>query len=330
MRRRGRGHLHLLYPQAVGGDIGCGILAVAFDISPDALMDPSTAGRVLARLGRAVPSRRRNRGGVAPLPADLAEGVLSHGRLETIRRQEGVLEFGTLGSGNHFVELQADEDNRLWLMVHSGSRAMGPAIRNHHLEQAQPVGSGLRAVDARASVGEAYLRDAAWARRFADASRKQIAHDVGDVVAELLGGSMDWSTAIATDHNHVEREEHGGALLWTHRKGAMPAWEGLDGVLPGSMGSASYHVRGRGHGKALCSSAHGAGRLLSRTQARQAVTSQDLHRQMAGTWYDYRHADRLRDEAPGVYKDIRAVVRAQRDLVKVTRVLRPILSYKGT
>lgn len=147
---------------------------------------------------------------------------------------------------------------------------------------------------------------------------------------DVLGGTLDWSTAISTDHNHVAQERHGGTQLWTHRKGAMPAHESVEGVLPGSMGSASYHVRGKGCADALCSSAHGAGRLLSRTEARRELTAKDLQRQMAGVWFDYRQTDRLRDEAPGAYKDIRAVVRAQRDLVKVTRVLRPVLNYKGT
>jgi tRNA-splicing ligase RtcB len=320
----------LIYPQAVGGDIGCGMLAVAFDTSADQLSDPSSAGRVLAQLGRVVPARRRNRGKAAPLPDDLEAGTLSDARLEAVRRDEGVLAFGTLGSGNHFVELQADEGDRLWLMVHSGSRAIGPAIRDHHLLRAEPVGSGLRALDVHAPSGQAYLADAAWARRYAQASRERIGRDAGDVIADVLGGTIDWSTAISTDHNHVEHEPHGSSRYWTHRKGAMPAHAGVAGVLPGSMGSASYHVLGKGCAAALCSSAHGAGRLLSRTDARRRVSTKDLHKQMAGVWYDYRNAALLRDEAPGAYKDIRAVARAQRDLVKVTRVLRPVLSYKGT
>src|SRR5262249_20140505 len=122
---------------------------------------------------------------------------------------------------------------------------------------------------------------------------------------------------------------HEGRDLWVHRKGAMPAHFGACGVLPGSMGSASFHVEGRGHEAALCSSAHGAGRALSRSAARRKVTERDLRRQMQGIWYDYRLSGRLRDEAPAAYKDIRAVLRAQADLVTVTRRLRPILNYKG-
>lgn len=150
----------------------------------------------------------------------------------------------------------------------------------------------------------------------------------------LLGiagsGHLQWAEAITTDHNHVKQEAHGAHHLWVHRKGAMPTWPGQAGVLPGSMGSLSYHVVGRGCAEALCSSAHGAGRILSRTEARKTITPRDLRRQTGRVWYDFRQSDRLRDEAPSAYKDIRAVARAQRDLVKVIRVLRPILNYKGT
>ena len=141
--------------------------------------------------------------------------------------------------------------------------------------------------------------------------------------------ALQWDLAITTDHNHVESEPHSGGTFWVHRKGAMAAAHDQWGALPGSMGTASFHVQGRGCSQALCSSAHGAGRLMSRTAARRTVTARELQRQMAGIWYDYRHAEQLRDEAPSSYKDIRAVARAQRELVKIVRVLRPVLNYKG-
>jgi tRNA-splicing ligase RtcB len=319
----------LIYPQAVGGDIGCGMLAVAFDLDARELENASIAGQVLAAIGRSVPARRRNRRAVVDLAEDIDSVTLSHPAIEAARRKAVAIEFATLGSGNHFIELQADDGGRLWLMVHSGSRAIGQTIRDHHLARGEPVGAGLRALDARADAGLAYLHDAAWARRFADASRRAMAANVGEVIAATLGGRMCWDTAIATDHNHVSLEPHGGRDLWIHRKGAMPARQGESGVLPGSMGTVSFHVEGRGHAEALCSSAHGAGRILSRTAARLKITEHDLRHQMNGVWYDHRLADRLRDEAPSAYKDIRAVLRAQKELVKVTRVLRPVLNYKG-
>lgn len=320
---------HLIYPQAVGSDIGCGMLAVAFDTDASRLADPRIAAGVLAGFGRAVPPARRNRESALPQPVGLTEAPLSHPRLEAVRRREGAVEFATLGSGNHFVELQADEDGRLWLMLHTGSRAVGQAIHVHHLERAERVGGTLKALDARTETGQAYLADLSWARRFADASRTAIAEEVGKVLLEWLTAKVCWETAIAADHNHVALEEHEGRELWVHRKGAMRARAGERGVLPGSMGTASFHVEGRGEDGALCSSAHGAGRLMSRSAARRHVTLKDVSQQMRGVWYDSRHADDLRDEAPAAYKDIRAVLRAQRELVKVTRTLRPVLSYKG-
>ena len=320
---------HLIYPQAVGGDIGCGMLAVAFDVEAAAIQDPGIAGRVLAELGRAVPARRRNRREALAPPSDVTSATLSHPSLEAIRRHEEPIAFATLGSGNHFIELQSDEDGRLWLMVHSGSRGIGPAVRDHHMARGDDVGGGLRALDVTSGQGARYLSDADWARRFADASRRAMAEDVGTVVESALGARLCWETVVTTDHNHVSLERHGGRALWVHRKGAMPAGLGQPGVLPGSMGSASFHVEGRGHEAALCSSAHGAGRALSRTAARAKVTDRDFRRQMKGVWYDFRLSERLRDEAPAAYKDIKAVLRAQRDLVKVTRVLRPVLNHKG-
>ena len=324
------GTTYLIYPQAVGGDIGCGVLAVPFDVSADRLADPTTAGRVLAKLAGAVPARRWNRKMTMEPPRDVASDTLSDPRLDAVWRKQGTLELATLGSGNHFAELQVDGEDRLWLMVHSGSRAMGPAIRDHHLERAQVAGSsGLRALDANSVKGRAYLHDTAWARRYAAANRQQIAMNIGTILTATIGATLQWNLAITTDHNHVESEPHSGSTFWVHRKGAMAAAHDQWGALPGSMGTASFHVQGRGCSQALCSSAHGAGRLMSRTAVRRSVTTRELQRQMAGIWYDYRHAEQFRDEPPSAYKDIRAVARAQRELVKIVRVLRPVLNYKG-
>jgi tRNA-splicing ligase RtcB len=318
----------LIYPQAVGGDIGCGMLAVSLDLDTAAQI-PKVAGEVLADLGRAVPARRRNRREIVSQPEDLVSATLSHTSLESVRRNEGAIEFATLGSGNHFIEIQADEDGRLWLMVHSGSRALGQAIRDHHLARAQPVTNRLRVLDANSDAGLEYLHDASCARRFAAASRRAMAEEAGRALARRLGAHMCWETAITTDHNHVSLERHGGGDLWVHRKGAMSAQVGESGVLPGSMGTFSFHVEGRGHPEALCSSAHGAGRALSRAAAHGKVSEREFRRQMEGVWYDSRLTARLRDEAPSAYKDIRAVLRAQKELVRVTRTLRPVLNYKG-
>lgn len=321
---------NLIYPQAVGGDIGCGMLAVAVDLEASVLKDPKIAAQLLNELGRKIPARRRNRNSILAQPAELANDSLSHVGLDAFRRKEAETEFATLGSGNHFLEIQADEEDRLWLMIHSGSRALGQVIRDHHLDHAHLVGGRFRALDANSEAGRAYLYDASWARRFAAESRKAMLEEVGKLMNRFFRCDISWDTMIATDHNHVALECHGGRELWVHRKGAMSIQRGELGVLPGSMGSLSFHVEGRGCEESLCSSAHGAGRALSRSAARSKFSDREFRRQMEGIWYDYRLTQKLRDEAPAAYKDIRAVLKAQRELVKVVRTLRPVLNYKGT
>jgi tRNA-splicing ligase RtcB len=209
------------------------MLAVALDLDASALDAPKVAGQILAELGSAVPARRRNRRLIIPQPQDVANDRLSHPVLDAVRRKEGATEFATLGSGNHFVEIQADEDDRLWLTVHSGSRALGQAIRDHHLASARPVDNRLRAIDANSDAGTRYLHDASCARRFADASRRAIAEEAGRVLSRIVGAHIDWGTVIMTDHNHVSREQHGGRDLWVHRKGAMSAQLDERGCCPG-------------------------------------------------------------------------------------------------
>jgi tRNA-splicing ligase RtcB (3'-phosphate/5'-hydroxy nucleic acid ligase) len=319
----------LIYPQAVGGDIGCGMLALAFDVEARDVAQPAVAGKILAEMGRVIPGRRRHRAAALPLLGDIAEDRLSHPQLSAAAREDGRMQLGTLGGGNHFVELQSDEEDRLWLMIHSGSRNMGQLIRTHHLAQASAVGYGMKALDAESSAGQAYLNDVAWARRYAAANRLAMAREVAELLKISLRAQARWEMMIAADHNHVAREAHDGQELYVHRKGAMPADAGMVGVLPGSMGTLSFHVEGLGCPVALRSSAHGAGRRMSREVAKKSISRQQMQRQMEGVWFDYRRADLLRDESPKAYKDVRAVVRAQKELVKVVRTLNPVVSYKA-
>jgi tRNA-splicing ligase RtcB (3'-phosphate/5'-hydroxy nucleic acid ligase) len=319
----------LLFPAAVGADIGCGMLAMAFDADAGVLADPVRSATLLKTLYAAIPSTRRHRARTIPWPAELRDARLSHASLDAIARSEGQLQLGTLGGGNHFIEFQSDEDDRLWLMIHSGSRCMGQAVRGFHLTRAMRTAQGMLALDADTTAGQAYLHDVAWASRYADANRRAMADAVVDLMAQTFAIRHVDASLIRCDHNHVACEEHFGEQFWIHRKGAMPAGANIAGVLPGSMGTLSYHVQGRGCAEAMRSSAHGAGRALSREKARRKVTARDLCRQMQGVWFDHRMAQSLRDEAPAAYKDVRAVLRAQHDLIRVTRTLRPLLSFKG-
>ncbi len=319
-----------LYPHAVGNDIGCGMAALCFPCEASILADEQSAARLLAGLYRTVPAIRHSRLTQSEkLPELLGRAPLSQPQLEKLKGRDGRVEFATLGRGNHFIELQADEEDQLWVMIHSGSRAMGQAINEIHLNKTRRANTDLPFLDAESEAGRAYLADLEWACHYADESRRAMAEAVTALMADLFGVVADRASFIGCNHNHVYREKHFGEEFWVHRKGAISAREGERGIIPGSMGTASFHVIGRGNEDSLRSSSHGAGRTMSRTQAFQTIPMSELHRQMKSVWFDQRLAGKLRDEAPSAYKDIHAVMRAQRDLTRIARKLRPILSYKG-
>ena len=258
------------------------------------------------------------------------------------------LTVSALGIGSYLGECTDEEDARYRASIRAAlaagvnvldtasnyrcqrsERAMGQAIRGHHVARGTRSGSYV-VLDADTDAGRAYAGDVAWARRYADANRRAMAEHVVGLMGRLFAIRAIEADAITCDHNHVARELHLGEEVWVHRKGAMPATDGAAGVVPGSMGTGSYHVIGRGCAEALRSSAHGAGRRMSRESARQQFSSRELCRQTKGVWFDPRSADQLRDEAPRAYKDVRGVIRASHELVRVTRLLRPLLTYKGT
>lgn len=319
-----------LYPQAVGGDIGCGILAVAVDIAATALRDERIARAILDGLGHSIPSNRHSAATAAQeLPLDLRRDVLSTDRLTKLAARDGRVQLGTLGRGNHFVELQADSNDQLWIMIHSGSRGIGQAISHWHLETARrECRLGLVSLSGTSVSGQDFLHDVDWARRYASENRRAMLRAVERLLHDHLGASCDWSSLIETDHDHVQREMHSGRELWVHRKGAQPAANEQLGLIPGSMGTCSFVVRGRGCSESLHSSSHGAGRPFSRTVARQRIGLRQLANEMRAVWFDERFSDLLRDEAPSAYKDVRAVMRAQTELTSILRELRPVLVFK--
>ncbi len=318
----------LLYPAAVGGDIGCGMAAVALDCPAARVDGAAAASDLIQELQIAVPIIRRHE------PSRLgwlSTTHLSDPALERKKDHDGRIELGTLGRGNHFLEFQEDlADGRLWLMVHSGSRCMGQVIRHHHLARAEGSCMGMRYLPADGPAGRAYLQDAGWARAYAAINRRIIINAALALLQERFAVAAIPGSYFQCDHNHVLRCCVGRRLLWVHRKGAMHASAGRPGIIPGSMGTLSYHVRGRGCPHALYSSSHGAGRAMTRERARQQINRESLLEQMGTVWFDRRAAHRLTEEAPHAYKDIAAVMRAQRELTTIVRVLRPVLSFKGT
>jgi tRNA-splicing ligase RtcB len=205
---------------------------------------------------------------------------------------------------------------------------MGQAITQHHLQDALP-GRRLTAWSAHSDRGSAYLADVGWAITYATHNRRRMLAAVERLLRERFGVFADWSTYVNCHHNHVQWETHGGRQLLVHRKGASSAHADEPGLIPGSMGTSSFHVLGRGCEEALCSSSHGAGRRLSRSEARQCVSMRDVERELKRVWFDHRLANALREESPSAYKDIHAVMRAQRELTRVAREMQPVLSYKG-
>ena len=321
-----------VFPAAVGSDIGCGMMAQRFDArASDIVPDPSTGQRILRALALLVPTHRHGeRTCPEALPEELSPLGLTTLPLRNRAARDGRVQLGTLGRGNHFLELQVDDEGSLWLMVHSGSRGMGQAITDHHTPRAMRDAQGTAYFEVGSEACRDYETDVAWARRYAECSREAMVTSVAVLLEAWFGVTADRDSRISCDHNHVAVEQHFGAEVRVHRKGALPAAEGQPGVISGSMGTLSYHVTGRGCARSLDSSSHGAGRRLRRSEAARQVSTKRLADQMGGVIYDRSLAKRLVEEAPSAYRDIERVMRAQRELTRITRRVRPILVHKGT
>lgn len=314
----------LIYPAAIGGDIGCGMLAVAVDLDADRI-DGRMAQQFLAMLDERVPIIKHSVAHNYELPSTLSCDKLQH-----LANKDGALQLGTLGRGNHFLELQrCRQSGQLWLMIHTGSRGMGPAIRDHHLNHADGRSGGLEFIAISSEQGKALCNDMAWARGYAELNRLQILSQCEAIFSQLFNVKVMTQTMIHCDHNHLEPLDIKGETLLVHRKGASMVDKGQMAVIPGSMGSDSFHVEGKGNLDALCSSSHGAGRCMSRQLARNTISAQNLAGQIDGVFYQTHKLRFLTEEAPSSYKNIDKVMKAQKHLVKVKRRLSPILSYKG-
>lgn len=323
-------------PYAVGVDIGCGMIAVRTDLHRDELR--GREGRILGRIRELIPSGVA-KGHAKPTvqserffkehgpPPGAALGVKGADALvETARHQ-----FGTLGAGNHFVEVCEDADGNTWLVLHSGSRGVGNQLATAHVRVAQelvdtPLESREFAFVRRGTPAfDAYIADMLWCQRYAYAQREAMMDALCEAV-ESETRAFDQLERINCHHNYAEEVEPG---LWLTRKGAIDASQGKPGVIPGSMGAATYIVRGKGNAESYRTSPHGAGRLLGRNQARRVLDIASFKAQMAGrTWLD-RDAKALLDEAPAAYKPIETVIADSADLVEAVAVLSQFINYKG-
>jgi tRNA-splicing ligase RtcB (3'-phosphate/5'-hydroxy nucleic acid ligase) len=333
--------LGAVIPAAVGVDIGCGMIAVQTQLSAGDL--PRDRRPLREAIEQAVPlsagryndavtlehTKRR----VDEMETDADDVDLDPDAYDRNWR----LQLGTLGSGNHFIEVSLDENDDVWLFLHSGSRGVGNKIAQHHIKVAQRLcrqwwvdlpDRDLAYLVEGTDEFATYVRDLRWAQQFALVNREEMMERVATCFAAWAGlDEVRPREQINCHHNYTTQERHFGKDVWLSRKGAIHAGPGVPGLIPGSMGTRSYVVVGKGNPLALNSSPHGAGRAYSRTAARKAFTREDLQAAMGDI--EYRHTDAFLDEIPGAYKDIDVVMRDAEEMVEVRHVLRQIVNVKG-
>jgi tRNA-splicing ligase RtcB len=333
-----------IIPAAVGVDIGCGMIAARTSLTAGNL-DERLLGRVFDQISRDVPvGREQHREARAlweaaqPLERSLTRILRGHPQLAKRfpRTQNWVFQLGTLGGGNHFIEVCLDEADSVWLMLHSGSRGIGNAIGSYFIELARRDMARLDAhlpdrdlayFEEGASHFSDYVTAVEWAQSYAVLNRQAMMDLVFASLRRHLSAITVTGTAINCHHNYVARERHYGDEVWVTRKGAIRARKGDFGIIPGSMGAKSFIVRGKGAADSFDSCAHGAGRRMSRTAAKKAFTRADLAQQTTGVVC--RKDVQVIDEIPAAYKDIDEVMANQSDLVEVMHTLKQVLCVKG-
>lgn len=326
-----------IIPAAVGVDIGCGMIAVETDLGAVDL--PGSLDALVSRIERAIPAGvGKGHGARATAGRSWLHDHPPDRGFSPKQVERTVTQFGTLGSGNHFVSAALDERERLWTVVHSGSRGIGNELATEHIERARKLAerSGLHLEDrdlAYFSEGtsefDSYVADMLWAQDYARANREQMMDVVLDELFAFVGRGSEVQR-INCHHNYSARERHDDVDLWITRKGAIRARTNDRGVIPGSMGNDIHIVRGLGNPTSYESCAHGAGRRHSRRQAKKRFTVDQLRKGMEGRAWNRDRAGALLDEIPGAYKDLAQVMADQADLVEAEHSMREILNYKGS
>jgi tRNA-splicing ligase RtcB len=328
-----------IIPSAVGVGIGCGMIAARINRTSQHLPDDLSTAHDAIRA--AVPAGLGKGHAVARDVDALAEVPFSGSTTLTDSQEATVRsQFGSLGSGNHFVEVCLDETDQVWVVLHSGSRGIGNQLATQHIEKAKGLmrqwfielpDPDLAYLPQGTAEFDAYIADMLWAQKYAAANRQRM---LAATLAAIRGAWGDDELALDGEpvnchHNFTQLEHHRGRNLWITRKGAIQARSGGLGVIPGSMGTRSYVVRGLGSAASFESSSHGAGRRMSRSAARKQLSVSSLRAQMAERAWNADQAEALLDEHPDAYKDIDQVMADQRDLVDVVATLRQVLNYKG-
>jgi tRNA-splicing ligase RtcB len=334
-----------IIPAAVGVDIGCGMNALRLSLGAKDL--PENLARIRSAIEAAVPVGF-DQHGQCPVDDPRALRAMAR-RLHAIEKKHPGLaklqrnfdetwarQLGTLGGGNHFIELCLDESDRVWVMLHSGSRGIGNAMGRYFIERARREAERLDRrlpdrdlawLDEGTPLFDDYVEAVGWAQDYAMANRREMMHLIVEALRRHLPGFSIEHEAVNCHHNFVARERHLGEDLYITRKGAIRAGKGELGIIPGSMGARSFIVRGLGNEASFCSCSHGAGRRMSRTEAKRRFSRQDLERQTAGV--ECRKDGGVIDEIPGAYKDIDEVMANQSDLVEVVHTLKQVVCVKG-
>ncbi|CAM5266443.1 RNA-splicing ligase RtcB [Streptomyces tanashiensis] len=330
-------------PAAVGVDIGCGMSAVKTSLTANDL--PGDLSRLRSKIEQAIPvGRGLHREAVEPkrlyqFPTAGWDDFWSRfdGVADSVkfRRERATQQMGTLGGGNHFVEFCLDASGSVWLMLHSGSRNIGKELAEYHIGEAQklPHNQGLIDRDLAVFVADtpqmaAYRHDLFWAQEYAKYNRAIMMALFQEVVRrEFRKARVTFEPVISCHHNYVAEERYEGMDLLVTRKGAIRAGSGEFGIIPGSMGTGSYIVKGLGNAASFNSASHGAGRKMSRTAAKRRFSTRDLEEQTRGV--ECRKDSGVVDEIPGAYKSIEKVIEQQRDLVEVVAKLKQVICVKG-
>ena len=332
--------LGAIMPACVGVDIGCGMRIVRTHLTAGDARRIGDLGALRAAIESAVPlSAGKYNTAIYSKETDARIDALE--QMQSADSAEKIapnwrMQLGSLGSGNHFIECSLDEEDRLWLFLHSGSRGVGNKLAQKHIRIAQDLckrwwitlpDPDLAYLVEGTDEFWAYIRDLRWAQHFALLNREEMMHRVIDCVQDWAGEPVESLEVVQCHHNYTERERHFGKNVWLSRKGAIDASEGTPGLIPGSMGTLSYVVTGKGNRLALNSSPHGAGREYSRSAARKKFTRAELDAAMEGI--EWRQTDAFLDEIPGAYKDVEVVMADAADLVEVRHALRQIVNVKG-
>ena len=312
----------MILPSWVGFDIGCGMCALRTSFKSADIEQNGKA--IFDEIYKRVPV------GFAvhqhPVDCDLDPDDLAELGRKAFDKRKGFRGIGTLGGGNHFIEIGKDETDTVWIVIHSGSRGVGHGIATEYVRLADPdnkVRDGHHGFLVDSDDGQAYINDLRWSLKYALANRKQMMHAITAAIHQHCEGGVDWGHLINRNHNHAEYKDG----LWIHRKGATHAEDGMMGVIPGNMRDGSFIVRGKGNPDSLFSSSHGAGRVLGRKQAKCELDVEEFKSTMQGV--TALVGEDTLDESPMAYKDIFEVMRLQADLVDTIHHITPIVNVKG-